>query len=551
MQSIKRFFRILTIFRTCIKYNLDNLLWSQKVSLPFKILYLFFPWRWGRAHPIPSGQEIREAMESLGPIFVKFGQLLSTRRDLLSDEIADELALLQDKVPPFDSKLAIESIEKSLGSTVKQAFAEFESTPLASASIAQVHSAKLHSGQDVVVKVLRPNIKKYIKRDIAVLEIFASMVEQFIPNSKRFHPKAVIAEIRSTLLDELDLLREAANASQLKRNFANSNHNMYVPEVYWSLCRENILVTERMYGIPIAQVKRLKENKVNMKILAEQGVEIFFTQVFRDCFFHADMHPGNIFVDATNPEAPKYCAVDFGIMGSLGPDDQHYLAANFLAFFKRDYNKVAQLHIESGWIPANTRIDAFESAIRTVCEPIFEKPLKDISFAQTLVRLFQTARRFNMEVQPQLLLLQKTMLSVEGLGRQLYPDLDLWNTAKPFLEKWMKQQVGFRAFFKGVKDRAPIWASKFPEIPDAAFDMLQHINQRALQEKTDKIIQTNTSNDFNSHAKLGVTLIVLAGIFAILHPLEGVENWLLGSIGASFGAGLTLLLTTPKKDKNV
>ena len=454
--------------------------------------------------------------------------------------MADALALLQDKVAPFDSALAKQAIENALGLPIDEAFHSFSLTPLASASIAQAHAAELPDGRQVVVKVLRPNIEAKIRQDIAVMEWIAKIIERFAPHTRRFHPVAVVEEIRSTLLDELDLMREAANASQLKRNFTDSDHYLYVPEVHWPLCRKNVLVTERIFGIPIAQVDRLKAEHVNLKVLAEQGVEIFFTQVFRDCFFHADMHPGNIFVDARNPDKPIYCAVDFGIMGTLNAEDQHYLAANFLAFFKRDYTKVAQLHVESGWVPPDTRIDAFESAIRTVCEPIFEKPLKEISFAQTLVRLFQTARRFNMEVQPQLLLLQKTLLSVEGLGRQLYPDLDLWHTAKPFLEKWMRSQVGFKALLSGIKQRAPIWAAKFPELPDAAYDALQYVHRQAIKDKINPYLQT--AEPRQNHNGSGWIFISLAAITAIINPTPDLPGWLWLVAGTSLGAGIALLL---------
>jgi ubiquinone biosynthesis protein len=404
---------------------------------PVRFLLYLAPWNWFRRYPDPPGVRIRRALEDLGPIFVKFGQILSTRKDLLPDDIASELTRLQDRVPPFPGALARQVVERAYGCPLEQVFQRFEETPLASASIAQVHTATLMDGTDVVVKVVRPGIEKVIRRDVSLLLYIAELAERYWREGRRLRPCEVVAEFQKTLYDELDLLREAANASQLRRNFSTSML-LYVPEVYWPHCQRNVMVMERIYGTPIGNIEELRRQGVDFKQLAERGVEIFFTQVFRDNFFHADMHPGNIFVGADH----RYIAVDFGIMGTLSPVDQHYLAENFLAFFHRDYRRVAELHVESEWVPAGTRVDEFEAAIRTVCEPIFERPLKDISFGHLLLRLFQTARRFNMEVQPQLVLLQKTLLNIEGLGRQLYPELDLWQTAKPFLERWMSEQVG-------------------------------------------------------------------------------------------------------------
>lgn len=415
-----------------------------------------------------NGVKIRRACEDLGPIFVKFGQLLSTRVDLLPDEIANELIKLQDQVPPFCGKKAQRMLERSLGKSVSEAYASFDTTPLASASIAQVHAATMFDGRSVVVKILRPNVKKQVARDLDLLLIIANILNLCWPTLRRFKPKAIILEIRKSIFDELDLMREAANASQLRRNFADS-HLLYVPEVIWSHTRHNVLTLERITGIPVSHRAKLIANNTDLRLLAERGVEIFFTQVFRDCFFHADMHPGNVWVSPNNPQDPKYMALDFGIMGTLNPEDQYYLAENFLAFFKRDYRRVAELHIESGWVPKTTRVDEFESAIRCVCEPIFEKPLKDISFGKTLLRLFQTARRFDMQIQPQLILLQKTLLSVEGLGRQLYPDLDLWHTAKPFLEQWMRKRVGRNFILRKIKTLSPYWLEKLPDLPGLVY----------------------------------------------------------------------------------
>lgn len=418
------------------------------------------------------GVRIREAIEDLGPIFVKFGQLLSTRMDLLPEDIFAELIKLQDQVPPFCGKIAQRMLEDALKKPVHELYATFDLTPLASASIAQVHAASMLDGSKVVVKILRPKVAKHVARDLDLLMFMAGIAHILYPPIRRAKPRAVLLEIRKSIFDELDLMREAANASQLRRNFANS-HLLYVPAIYWSHTRHNVLTIERIYGTQVSDIPALKANNTNLQMLAERGVEIFFTQVFRDCFFHADMHPGNVWVSMENPHDPKYLALDFGIIGTLGPNDQHYLAENFLAFFKRDYRRVAQLHVESGWVPRNTRLDEFEAAIRCVCEPIFERPLKEISFGKTLLRLFQTARRFDMEVQPQLILLQKTLISVEGLGRQLYPDLDLWSTAKPFLEQWMRSRIGRNFLMRKIKTLGPYWLEKLPELPDLIYKNYQ------------------------------------------------------------------------------
>lgn len=473
-----KLFRLIHINLVLLKYGLDNLVWSIN-HRTINLFLIFFPWRWFSKKERPTGESIRLALEELGPIFVKFGQMLSTRQDLLPEDIALELAKLQDKVPPFPGEMAQAMIEASFKKPIHDLFQSFSLTPLASASISQVHEATLPNSKIVVVKVLRPKVLEQVKRDIGLLESFARTLQK-VPHFKRFKPMAVVEEIKATLLDELDLMKEAANASQLRRNFQDQKI-LYVPEVYWDYCKHNVLVLEKIEGIRISDIEHLNAHQVNLKILAERGVEIFFTQVFRDCFFHADMHPGNIFVDPKAPQMPRYIAVDFGIMGSLTPLDQRYLAENFLAFFTRDYRKVARLHIESGWVPKDTPLNAFESAIRTVCEPIFEKPLKEISFAQTLLRLFQVARRFNMEVQPQLLLLQKTLLSVEGLGRQLYPDLDLWATAHPFLKNWMKQQLSPKKFLREIRYKLPHWIHEFTEIPEAIHDILRQGQQYAQQ----------------------------------------------------------------------
>ncbi|WP_121380212.1 ubiquinone biosynthesis regulatory protein kinase UbiB, partial [Pseudomonas aeruginosa] len=397
---------------------------------------------------------------------------LSTRRDLLPDDIANELAWLQDKVPPFPPELAVKRIEEQLGAKIEQVFARFEREPLASASVAQVHAARLKSGEEVVVKVIRPNLEPVIRSDIAWLFILARLAERVSSEARRLHPVEVVSDYEKTIVDELDLLREAANASQLRRNFEGSPL-LYVPQVYWDWCRPKVLVMERIYGIPVTDLETLRDQRTDFKALAERGVEIFFTQVFRDSFFHADMHPGNIFVSTRAPWSPQYIAVDCGIVGSLTDEDQDYLARNLIAFFKRDYRKVAQLHIDSGWVPAETKVNDFEAAIRTVCEPIFEKPLKDISFGQVLLRLFQTARRFNMEIQPQLVLLQKTLLNIEGLGRQLYPELDLWATAQPFLERWMRERVSPKQLLRNFQQQV----EQVPHLSQMARDTLERLSQ--------------------------------------------------------------------------
>ncbi|MDQ8039180.1 MAG: ubiquinone biosynthesis regulatory protein kinase UbiB [Rickettsiella sp.] len=486
MKSITRLVRLLQISFTLFRYGLDELVLSLHLFRPLRFFIYFNPYRINNRKRSP-GERIRLALEDLGPIFVKFGQALSTRRDFIPEDIADELAKLQDRVPPFSGEQARAIIEAACKKPIVEIFAEFDTTPLASASVAQVHAAQLLTGQSVVAKVLRPGINKRIVKDVDLLYAIADLATRYWNDAKRLRPREIVAEFETCLKDELDLLREAASASQLRRNFSQSDL-LYIPEVYWQYTCADVLVMERIYGISISDIPALKKQGINLKKLAERGVEIFFTQVFRDCFFHADMHPGNIFVALKNKDNPQYLGVDFGIMGSLSPEDQRYLAENLIAFFKRDYRRVAQLHVESGWVAPNTRINEFEAAIRTVCEPIFERPLKEISFGQLLLRLFQTARRFNMEVQPQLVLLQKTLFNIEGLGRQLYPDLDLWNTAKPFLERWLKKQLGPRAFLRKVREYLPYWSEKLPEVPDLAYQALLDLRQ----EK--RLLSTCSSN---------------------------------------------------------
>jgi len=474
-----RVFRVARILAVAFQYGLDEIaLSSLRHAWLGRVLVVV---TLGRRLRQPRGERLRKALEALGPIFVKFGQALSTRRDLLPTDVADELALLQDRVPPFDSAVAVREIERGLGHPLAEIFSSFERTPVASASIAQVHLAVFGpgagalEGREAAVKVLRPGMRAVIDKDLALLDIAAGLIERVWQDGRRLRLREVVAEFDKVMHDELDLVREASNASQLRRNFAGSPL-LRVPEMFWDYCSEGVLVMERMRGIPISQIQQLRDAGVDLKKLSRDGVEIFFTQVFRDSFFHADMHPGNIYVGAEGSDFGRYIALDFGIVGTLTETDKNYLAQNFLAFFRRDYRRVALTHIESGWVPAGTRADELESAIRGVCEPIFDKPLKDISFGQVLMRLFAASRRFNVEIQPQLVLLQKTLLNIEGLGRQLDPELDLWKTARPQLERWMNQQVGWRGLQERLVAEAPQWSQLLPQIP--------RLLHRALEDDT-------------------------------------------------------------------
>ncbi len=541
---------MLHINRVLVRHGLDEIVLATHLFRPVGFLRHLLPWNWVRREELhlSRGERIRLALEDLGPIFVKFGQMLSTRRDLMPDDIALELAKLQDRVPPFPGEQARTIIEKAYGQPLDIMFAEFSTEPLASASIAQVHVARLLNGREVVVKVLRPAIEKVIRRDVELLYIVASLAQRYWKEGRRLRPLEVVGEYEKTIFDELDLVREAANASQLRHNFQDSPI-LYVPEVFWSETRRNVLVMERIYGIPVGDIAELRRRGVNMQKLSERGVVVFFTQVFRDSFFHADMHPGNIFVNADDPDDPRYIAVDFGIIGTLSPTDQHYLAENFLAFFHRDYRRVAELHIESGWVPAETRVDEFESAIRTVSEPIFDRPLKDISFGGFLLTLFQTARRFNMEVQPQLVLLQKTLLNIEGLGRQLDPELDLWKTAKPFLENWMRDRVGPRAVFNRIKYYIPRWADQTPDLPNLIYGVLKQAHtgdltvrlQRQELEQLRGDLRRASRRSF--HAAVGAALIVSAAVILGFDAQHGVDLWhapLLSWLLGGMGVGLLL-----------
>ncbi len=545
MRFFRRFFRLLNIYRIIVRYGLDELLLSIEAFRPVQLLLYITPGYWLRDKALNRGARMRMALEDLGPIFVKFGQILSTRRDLLPDDIALELAKLQDRVKPFAGEIARTRIEEALDCPIETIFAEFSTLPMASASIAQVHAARLHNGRDVVVKVLRPNLEQQIRKDIELLYLVAELAHRYWKDGRRLRPLEVVSEFEKNLQDELDLMKEAANCGLLGRNFKESDL-LYVPAIEWDYTRSTMLVMERIYGIPIGDLETLRKLGVDFKYLAGIGVEIFFTQVFRDNFFHADMHPGNIFVNATNPLKPHYIAVDFGIMGTLSTDDQHYLAANFLAFFRRDYRKVAELHLYSGWIPPGTRVEEFEGAIRSVCEPMFDRPLKEISFGLVLLRLFQTARRFQIEVQPQLVLLQKTLLNIEGLGRQLYPDLDLWKTAKPYLERWMDERMGWRAFIQSVRANLPQWAEKLPNVPTLLHDALlsQQVHNEQLKKLRQEmvLIRQESQQRYENHSLiLSGAGILISG--SIVLSLESEISWNMPIIGTILAVtGTTLLL---------
>ncbi|SHE63398.1 2-octaprenylphenol hydroxylase [Modicisalibacter ilicicola DSM 19980] len=506
--------RLLRIFWVVTRFRLDTLLPLERLPLFLRLVFRFSPLRLVPTGPHSRGKRLRLALEALGPVFVKFGQMLSTRRDLLPPDIADELRRLQDQVPPFPGRQARALVEEELECTIETHFARFDTDPMASASIAQVHAARLHSGEEVVVKVIRPRIEHVMRKDIGLLYSFARLLRR-VPEARRLRPVEVVADYESTLFDELDLRKEAANTSQLKRNFKHSPL-LYVPGIHWPLTRQRVMVQERIYGVPVADMQALQAQGTDLRRLAERGVEIFFTQVFRDNFFHADMHPGNIFVNCDHPEDPQYIAIDCGIVGSLTREDQDYLARNLLAFFHQDYYEVAALHIESGWVGEGTRANEFAAAIRTVCEPILERPLKEISFGQVLLGLFQTARRFNMEVQPQLVLLQKTLLNIEGLGRQLYPDLDLWSTARPYLERWMKERAGPRGLWESLKKQAPELSRQLPELPVLAHHALSHVEreqrQRHLQAEAIVGMRRQLAHKArrDRRLRLGVLLLALA-----------------------------------------
>jgi ubiquinone biosynthesis protein len=542
MARTRTLIRMLSIQRVLVKYSLDDIIKETHLLRPLRFLFYLAPRRRDRSAPI--GERIRLALEELGPIFVKFGQAISTRRDLLPTDIADELAKLQDAVPPFPAEQAIGILNEAYKRNVDEVFDRFDVEPLAAASIAQVHTAKLHDGGEVIVKVLRPGVQEQIERDLEVMRMLAGLADRYWEHGKRLKPLEVVNEYEHTIIDELDLMREAANAAQLRRNFEDSDM-LYVPDIYWDYCRPEVLVQERIYGTPISDMEALRAAGTNIQVLAENGVEIFFTQVFRHNFFHADMHPGNIFVITTDPERPRYAAVDFGIVGTLNPEDQRYLAENFLAFFDRDYHRIAKLHLDSGWVPAGSRIDQLEAAVRTVCEPIFNKPLAEISFAQVLMRLFRVAQRFNVELQPQLILLHKTLFNIEGLGRELYPQLDLWKTAHPVLKQWMSEQVGGRALLKDVRDNLPQLRDAMRELPA----ILRQLGEQASQGDIRLNLQSPELREIQKQLaeqrrqRYWLAVAATAAIAGTLVLTLGTLPWLGGSLLAA--AALAAIAARP------
>lgn len=555
---MRNLFRLITINFTLARFGLDEIILSMHFFRPLYLLGLINPFNWFRGNDLSQAERLRLCIESLGPIFIKFGQMLATRRDLFGDDIADELEKLLDRVPPFPWHHARDIIEDQLGMPLEQAFKVFDENEIASASIAQVYAARLPDGEDVVVKIVRPGIEHKIRKDIEVLMLLARMADRYWAEAKRVKPIQIVREFETTIMNELDLVREAANASELRRHFEGSP-DLYVPAVHWDYCRSRMMVMERIKGIPVTDIKQLQAQDINFEALSRKGVEIFFTQVFRHNYFHADMHPGNIFVATENPDDPRYIAVDFGIMGSLSTSDQRYLAENFVAFFNRDYRRVAELHVDSGWVDRGTRIDEFEAAIRSVCEPMFQRPLSEISFGQLLLRLFQTARSFNMEIQPQLLLLEKTFLHIEGIGRQLYPQLDLWDTAKPFLERWLSEQLGVRALIKGMKQNLPYIAEHLPDLPQLAFKALDRIANDELRvelrsRQIDELKQEiRRANRRNIHAIIGGSFVISA---SIIIGLDGIAPIMVGKgqlivplvSAALFIPGLYLLIRSYMDD---
>ena len=538
MIKFKELTRLYQINKTVIEYGLIELLPKAHIPLTYRLMRLCLFWLQCKHKDKTLAERLRLSLQSLGPIYIKLGQMLSTRRDLLPPAYADQLAYLQDNVPPFCGELAIKEIHASLGKPIEQLFTNFDSNALASASIAQVHSATLiEDGREIVIKVIRPGIEKTIQADLQLMRWLAELMQRFLKDAQRLRPVEVVQEYEKTIIDELDLMREGANAMQLRRNFLDSKL-LYVPEIYPDYCTKNVLVMERIYGIPVSDIDSLKAQGTNLKLLAERGVEAFFTQVFRDSFFHADMHPGNVFVSYEHPEDPLWIGIDCGIVGTLSNEDKRYLAENFLAFFNRDYRQVAQLHVDSGWVPPETPVEEFEFAIRAVCEPIFEKPLSEISFAQILINLFNTARRYNMKVQPQLVLLQKTLLYIEGLGRQLYPQLDLWDTAKPFLENWMQEQISPKTLFNSVKQKAPFWLEKLPEIPELLYYNLSQA--KSIQKQQSMLVnslnkQQQSNNKSHFYLATGIAFSIISALaylrsdqdLALLTGIPAVLGWLL------------------------
>jgi ubiquinone biosynthesis protein len=542
MMRLEQIKRLLHITRVFVRHDLDEFVLALHLFRPYRHLLRLSPWNWLPRTRLPRAVRLRQALEELGPIFVKFGQMVSTRPDLLPEDIALELSKLQDQVPPFPGEIAVTVIEQAYGGKLEDYFIEFDPSPIASASVAQVHFAKLKDGTEVAVKILRPNVEFIIDHDVSLLYTLAKLALRYWPDSRRLRPIELVEEYNKIIHGEIDLMSEAANASQLRANFTGSDL-LYVPKIFWDYTRRTVMVMERVSGIPISDIEALKAAGVDMRRLAHNGVEIFFTQAFRDGFFHADMHPGNIFV---SPEG-QYRAVDFGIMGTLSDEDKYYLARNFLGFFNRDYRAIAAAHLNAGWAPATTRVDEFEAAIRAVCEPIFAKPLKDISFGKLLLRLFQTARRFNIEIQPQLALLQKTLFNIEGLGRRLYPELDLWITAKPFLERWMREQLGPRAWLRSLRQEIPRWAKILPEFPGMLYETLRKTQTGGLiePEKSQEIRKLRREMRYY-HRRLvfaiaGSSLFISATVILALRDVTwtafaGVPalSWLFAGAGSVF-----------------
>lgn len=524
-RNTRRFYYII---RTFLRYGIDeampNIPFTRKMRLGRKVLF----WVKNQHNEKPYGVRLRLALQELGPVWIKLGQMLATRRDLFAPELADQLALLQDNVEPFDGNVARQIIEQALGAPLETWFDDFNETALASASIAQVHTAKFNqnqplAGKEVVLKVIRPGIEPVIKADLALMYKIAQLIPKLSNDGKRLRAVEVVREYEKTILDELDLRKEMHNAIRLRANFENSEM-LYVPEMYQDFCHKNVIVMERIYGIPVSNIAELKANGTDMKLLAERGVQVFFTQVFRDSFFHADMHAGNIFVNPNHPGNPQYIGIDCGIVGTLNHNDKRYLAENFVAFFNRDYRRVALMHVESGWTPPDTDIDKFEQAFREVCEPIFAKPLSEISFGQVLLNLFNVARDFNMEVQPQLVLLQKTLLYIEGLGRQVYPQLDLWQTAKPFLQNWLDEQVGVKAMIRDIKQRLPQYREYFAEFPDALFKALQQ--QKQINFRLAEINESLKAQHLNANRRFIVLSLSTIVIFGTFWKFESLPIWL-------------------------
>ncbi|MEM9243158.1 MAG: ubiquinone biosynthesis regulatory protein kinase UbiB [Pseudomonadota bacterium] len=531
-----RLLRLCYICFILVRYRIDSLLFMIPWLYPFRFLRLLNPFYYWRYRHYSSGKNLRIALERLGPIFVKFGQLLSARYDLLPQDIAEELAKLQDNVQPFSGKVAKKIIEKNLKKSIEELFDQFDSQPLASASIAQVHRAKLKDGSDVVVKVLRPNIRKLIHRDVSLLKTLASLAESVLSGSERIKPLAIIKEFERSLNCELDLMLEAGNATRLRQQFINDD-SLYIPEVYWDYCCRNVLVMERISGIPAGKIKLLEQKGINLASAGERLIELFFTQVFKNNFFHADLHPGNIFIADHPSQQPRFILVDFGIIGSLSPEDQRYIAENLLAFFNRDYHRVAELHLASGWLPAQENSHDFATAIRTICEPMFEKPLKDISIGKLLLNIFKIARQFHINIQPQLILLQKNLLHIEALSRRFNPELDLWHTAKPFLENWLSRQVGLRSLFSKTYQNLPYWIEKLPELPDLVYKALQQAGQPVVKSQSTSMLTDENEKSASKRPKRGITMI--AGILLVasalnfaLAPQAVISAWILFGVGS-------------------